>query len=191
MTDKQLKNDLVTELVSKKENLFTKYWLVIPIILTPVVLNSSLQLQAPINIIGDSESWLNFWGTYLASIVTLMVLYITVRHNQKNNKKTQQLQIAIMQNGIRERWLNDLVNTLKKNLSYVNLQKLTYHTNNIDLNLKDSCNFFLAEVSKGCNTDIETTLDFLFIEEEEKEKDTVKADYMDVFRVITNKQGNI
>jgi hypothetical protein len=187
MTDKQLKNKLLTELVSKKENLFKRYWFIPLILSVPIILNWSLQLQAPINIIGDSESWLNFFGMYSGSIVTLYVLYKTVKHNQKNNQETQNQQIAIMQNGIRERWLNDLVNTLKKNLSYVNLQKITYHTYNCHLNLQDSCNFFLAEVSKGCNTDIETTLDFLFIEEEEK--DTVKAKYIDVFREISNKQG--
>lgn len=176
-----------TKKLSKKENLFTKYWFILPILLAPIILNWSLQLQTSINIIGNSESWLNFWGMYSASIVTLIVLLITVRHNEKTNQKTQDQQIAIMQNGIRERWLNDLVITLKKNLSYVNRQKINHHTNNSLVNLQDSCNFFLAEVSKGCNTDIETTLDFLFIEKEEK--DTIKADYIDVFKKISNKQG--
>lgn len=175
-----------TKQESKKEKL--KIPLIILIILiAPPILNFILQLPAQIKVIGNSESWLNFWAAYSASIVTLYVLYITVKHNQKNNNETQQLQIAIMQNGIRERWLNDLVATLKKNLSYVNLQKIAYHTNNFHVNLQESYHFFFTEAIKDNNKDIETTLDFLFIEKEEN--DTIKANYIDVFRKISNKQG--
>jgi len=101
-----------------------KLWYLIPIILlTPILINYILLIESPIQIIGKSENWLSFWGTYIASIIsgliTLIVLYATLKQNEINNNLTKKLQIDIFKKQLEERRLSDFTQFMKENLSYI------------------------------------------------------------------------
>lgn len=67
---------------------------VIIIVLVPILLNYILLLRIGISeqwLIGDSESWLSFWGTYIGSIGTLLMVFITYKTLKQNNEQLNEL----------------------------------------------------------------------------------------------------
>ncbi|MBR1835227.1 MAG: hypothetical protein IJ785_06950 [Bacteroidales bacterium] len=66
----------------------------ITIVLTPILLNFILLLQIGIPeqlIVGDSKSWLSFWGTYTGSIGTILMVFITYKTLKQNNEQLDEL----------------------------------------------------------------------------------------------------
>lgn len=65
----------------------------IGLLLFPIILNYILQLHITDHIIGNCENWLSFWGSYLAVIANMVMVYyayktidVTIKTN-KNSKK--------------------------------------------------------------------------------------------------------
>lgn len=66
----------------------------ITIVLAPILLNFILLLQVGIPeqlIVGDSKSWLSFWGTYIGSIGTILMVFITYKTLKQNNEQLDEL----------------------------------------------------------------------------------------------------
>lgn len=64
------------------------------IVLAPILLNFILLLQIGIPeqlIIGDSKLWLSFWGTYIGSIGTILMVFITYKTLKQNNEQLDEL----------------------------------------------------------------------------------------------------
>ncbi len=99
-----------------RSNEYKNYWFygiiaLISIISVPIILNFVLQISFPnIKIIGDADTWLGFWSAYsgsvIGSMITLFVLYKTLRQNQENHKKQIDFQIEVIKHQGNQDWLN-------------------------------------------------------------------------------------
>ncbi|WP_192348838.1 hypothetical protein [Algoriphagus sp. Y33] len=101
----------------------------ISIISVPIILNFILQLSFPnIRIIGNIDTWLGFWSAYsgsvIGSMITLFVLYKTLRQNQENHKTQIDFQIEAIKHQGNKEWLNNLKIETLKNLSILNFEKI-------------------------------------------------------------------
>lgn len=158
--------------------LLKQYWYVLLIILIlPIGLNFALRLNTTNSIIGDSETWLAFWSTYLASIlgslITLYVLFKTLKQNEANNKdskdlqlevfeKSKNLQIAIYQKGLEERRIQELAHTFKESLHFIDNSKITYYQRLLRVGkLEEIEKYFLNEITRGINADSSYELDYI------------------------------
>lgn len=56
------------------------------ILLVPVILNFILQISCDLPIIGDPQTWLSFWGSFIGSLASFAMIVITV-HTLKQNKQ--------------------------------------------------------------------------------------------------------
>jgi len=139
-------------------------WYIVPLIfVTPLLLNYFLLLHSPIDIVGDSEIWLSFWGSYVASLVTLLVLFITLKQ-----------QMALFKRGLNERRIQNLSKNFKENFDFVRFMDVHYNIEFIrNHEYEKSHLFFFNEIQK-CLTKL-TIIDLDFYD-----KDTVE--YREVFK---------
>lgn len=64
----------------------TKFLIIIVgLILIPVALNFILQIPCVFPIIGDSQTWLSFWGSFIGALASFAMIVITI-HTLKQNK---------------------------------------------------------------------------------------------------------
>lgn len=106
-----------------------KFWQILLgllfILVIPVFLNYVLQIHIEANVIGNEETWLNFWAVYIGAILTaLMVLasYVTIDKTIKLNLSQRKLD-----------WLNEYRNVsasllidASPNTLGIMLQKLSF-----------------------------------------------------------------
>ena len=117
-----------------RSNEYKNYWLygiiaLISIISVPIILNSVLQISFPnIKIIGNTDTWLGFWSAYsgsvIGSMITLFVLYKTLRQNQENHKKQIDFQIEVIKHRGNQDWLSSLKIEILDNLAILNFEKI-------------------------------------------------------------------
>ena len=74
-------------------SIIKKYWWLLSSFIfaaIPVIINWLMLLPSPCEVYeGD---WLSFWGPYLGAIVPFLVLYFTIRSNEKENNKNRAAQ---------------------------------------------------------------------------------------------------
>lgn len=78
-----------------------KYWLqILLIIVTPLIINLLMGLPTYFPTVGDSSSWLGFWGSYIGAILSSAIaLYILYKQNQQNHNENiinRNLQLAVI-----------------------------------------------------------------------------------------------
>lgn len=69
--------------------------LVLIIILIPFALNFLLQCPVNVAVIGDEETWLTFWGSYIGVILTAMMVaasFLTIRASSNFNMSQRQVE---------------------------------------------------------------------------------------------------
>lgn len=78
------------------------------VIILPIVLNFILMLPRFCNIVGDANSWLNFWPVYLSSVASFVMIYFTWQmlklsqeqlkelHEQKEEENRARLEFNII-----------------------------------------------------------------------------------------------
>ncbi len=116
-----------------------KFIIVVLIILIfPIILNFVLQLSIfNTNIIGDEKLWLTFWSSYLGaiimSIITLFVLYKTLKQNQNNHKRLTKFQIETINTQAKKEWFFELKKLIINNLSTLNFENVNTFLNQIKI----------------------------------------------------------
>lgn len=157
--------------------LIKKYWyLLVLLFVLPIGLNFLLQANAPFSVIGDPSVWLTFWGTYSASIIgsliTLFVLYKTLKQNEANNEESKSLQIAIFKKGLEERRILELSVILKNCLHYIDYPKLSRNCNALkSKEFSETRSFFDSEIVRSLNTLSSLSLDFITSDKDDKENE--------------------
>ena len=87
---------------------FKKYWwLLILIVVAPIIINYALLIPAFGPVVGDNVHWLSFWGSYLAALVSFIILFIQREDNHKENEQNRQLQINVLKYQQEMQWLNE------------------------------------------------------------------------------------
>lgn len=63
----------------------------IAIVTMPIFLNFILQIDTPfgIKVIGDAVVWLQFWGTYLSTLISLLMAYVAFASLNEMKKQTE------------------------------------------------------------------------------------------------------
>lgn len=125
----------------------------------------------------------------MGSLITLFVLYKTLSQNEENNKETKAQQINILKIQLRQRWLDNLVETLKQNISYVKISELNDTISNISTDIERAEIFFNNEISISISKPIELTLQFLG-SMENKFEENKESIYLNVFKDISSQYGN-
>ncbi len=59
--------------------------IIVGLILIPIALNFILQIPCGFPIIGDSKTWLSFWGSFIGALASFAMIVITI-HTLKQNK---------------------------------------------------------------------------------------------------------
>lgn len=134
---------------------FKKYWwLLILIVVAPIIINYALLIPAFGPVVGDNVHWLSFWGSYLAALVSFIILFIQREDNHKENKQNRQLQINVLKYQQEMQWLNenknillDFVLLLHKN-DLIQLMKRMSEGQNISDSIKQLMERFIAANSK-------------------------------------------
>lgn len=73
----------------KKKEIFLIIIVVIVFVTLPFFLNWILQKEAVVQVIGDSVTWLSFWGTYIGAVLTavmVLVAFISIRKTANINR---------------------------------------------------------------------------------------------------------
>lgn len=172
--------------------LLKKYWyLIVLLFILPIGLNFLLQANAPYSIVGDSSNWLSFWSTYLASIlgslITLFVLYKTLKQNEANNDESKKLQVIIFKKGLEERRIHELSIILKDSLRFINYTK--FHRNYnfiISEEYETASSFFDVEITRCLDSFSLISLDFI-----SSDKDKIEEEYLTLFKNVLNEYTNL
>ena len=105
-----------------------------PIVLNYLVFSPSCQQSA-----GDLKDWISFWGSYLSAIISAMIAFAIliiqrkdnqVENNQNRdnnhieNENNRQLQLNVLEYQQQSQWLNNLRESMIKNI-------IVYQTNNL------------------------------------------------------------
>lgn len=61
--------------------------LIVPLIIEKVIVNEKIFFfKMPESVLGN-EQWFSFWGSYLGALITLVVMMITIKYNNQENRK--------------------------------------------------------------------------------------------------------
>lgn len=105
------------------------WWIAILVLALPVVINFILQIPAFTPIVGDSESWLSFWGGYLGAIISASVAFIILaiqsRQNKEENQANRKLQINVIKHQQEQARLQNIINASAKLISDTGLTKIS------------------------------------------------------------------
>jgi len=131
-------------MIKKIQIIFNIVIAAIAIFTVPIALNYLLPLNNSFfNINGDEEKWFSFWSSYsgavISGLITLFVLFSTLKQNQENyikqikhsdelNRKQMSFQIKLLGNQIKQKWLIDLKAALSDNiniLDFCNIEKMS------------------------------------------------------------------
>lgn len=75
-----------------KDRKYLLVTIVMLLILFPFVLNWILLREAIVPVVGDGNTWLQFWPVYLSAIASFGMIYFTYRSLQQNMKQVEELQ---------------------------------------------------------------------------------------------------
>lgn len=100
----------------KSSNYIKVILIVIGYVTLPFILNYILGLDNPTNypIIGNPSDWLGFWAVYLGTAIPLIVVWLTIRDNNKQNTQNRELQTNVLEYQIKIQWINQLTTILLK-----------------------------------------------------------------------------
>src|SRR5574344_1046351 len=71
---------MLSETNNKPQRLKSTWWgIILIIVLLPIVLNFILQIPHFTPIVGNNETWLNFWVTYISAVASFAMVFITWR----------------------------------------------------------------------------------------------------------------
>lgn len=105
------------------------WWIAILVLVLPVVMNRILQIPAFTHIVGDSESWLSFWGGYLGAIISagvaFVILAIQYGQNKEENLRNRQLQINVIKHQQEQAWLHNIIEISAKLIYDTNLARIS------------------------------------------------------------------
>ena len=137
-----------------------KYQLIICLILyiaTPFLINYLVGCQNPtqLKIVGNGETWINFWSVYFSGLIPFIALWFTIRHNRaesqriiqankEQNDLNRQLQIDTIKYQMRLERLEKLrtaIVNMSEALSFNVADKFINKTNCLDLNNVVSAEF--------------------------------------------------
>jgi hypothetical protein len=121
----------------------------IAIFAVPIGLNYLLPLNNSLfNINGNEKKWFSFWSNYsgavISGLITLFVLFSTLKQNQKNhikqidysdelNRRQMSFQIKLFGNQIKQKWLIDLKAVLSENLNILDFWSIEKISNKISI----------------------------------------------------------
>lgn len=112
-----------------KELVKRYWWIAVLVLVLPVVINFVLQIPAFTPIVGDSESWLSFWGGYLGAIISASVAFIILaiqsRQNKEENQANRKLQIDVIKHQQEQARLQNIINASAKLISDTGLTKIS------------------------------------------------------------------
>ncbi len=113
---------------------------IIVILVVPIGINFLLPIEIDrFNILGDVKQWFNFWSAYAGAVVsgliTLWVLYKTLRQNQENhinqkeytkklNEEQRIFQVNLLKNQAKQKWLENLKQTVIDNLDLIDFRHI-------------------------------------------------------------------
>lgn len=168
------------------------WWLIVIVLIFPIMLNLALRLSSPFPVIGDEKLWLsilvNYGGALIGSFITLFVLYKTLSQNERNNNETKALQVNILKIQLRQKWLDNLVETLKQNISYIKISELNDAVLNLSTDIERTEIFFHKEISISISKPIELTLHFIGSMDNELEENQ-ESIYLKLFKEISSEYG--
>ena len=105
------------------------WWIAVLVLVLPVVINFVLQIPAFTPIVGDSESWLSFWGGYLGAIISASVAFVILaiqsRQNKEENQANRKLQINVIKHQQEQARLQNIINASAKLISDTGLTKIS------------------------------------------------------------------
>lgn len=70
-----------------------KYYIIfiLAILSMPIVLNFSLQLPSIVKVIGDAQTWLSFWASFIGAIASFAMIAITYHTLQQNQSQLDEI----------------------------------------------------------------------------------------------------
>lgn len=105
------------------------WWIAVLVLVLPVVINFVLQIPAFTQTVGDSETWLSFWGGYLGAIISASVAFIILaiqsRQNKEENQNNRKLQINVIRHQQEQAWLHDIIQVAAKLISDASLAEIS------------------------------------------------------------------
>lgn len=112
-----------------KELVKRYWWIAVLVLVLPVVINFVLQIPTFTPIVGDSETWLSFWGGYLGAVVSagvaFIILIIQYQQNKDENRNNRQLQINTIKHQQEQARLHSITEVSAKIISDTNLAKVS------------------------------------------------------------------
>ncbi len=63
-------------------------------LLLPIGINFIVSLNTPqwANVVGDENTWINFWAVYISGIIPFIILFLTLNNNNVQNRENRRLQ---------------------------------------------------------------------------------------------------
>ena len=134
----------------------------------PYLINYLILKPKQFGIVGDTTTWLSFWGSYIGVVISAtiayFVLYKQLKQNHKENKSNRDLQLAVIKQQQQLQKLDNLKLVSGEYLKNYNSYNLTIFGNEISRNTKDvNCEIKLFAEKTKC---IKYNLDFLIKNEE-------------------------
>lgn len=70
-----------------------KYYIIfiLAILAMPIVLNFSLQLPSIVKVIGDAQTWLSFWASFIGAISSFAMIAVTYHTLQQNQSQLDEI----------------------------------------------------------------------------------------------------
>lgn len=70
-----------------------KYYIIfiLAILAVPIILNFSLQLPSIVKVIGDAQTWLSFWASFIGAIASFAMIAITYHTLQQNQSQLDEI----------------------------------------------------------------------------------------------------
>ncbi len=145
---------------------------IIAIISVPIALNYLVPIENRyFTVFGTESTWFSFWSCYsgavISGLITLFVLFRTLRQNQQNfikqknnseelNREQKIFQLKLLDTQNRQRWLIEIKGKLKEDLEildFSNIERLTNKISIVDSNseLMDNISSFERRI-KGTQT---------------------------------------
>lgn len=106
------------------KKIFNSAWdflIILVILISPIIVNWIVKADFGFIIAGDQNGWLAFYGALVGSLITMFVLYKTLKRSHEENEYNRNLQLSILKYQQKTAWINELKSSL------INL-KLIYDT---------------------------------------------------------------
>lgn len=153
------------------KKIIKEHWILLLILcLFPVVINYVVLIPSFLPVVGDSEKWLSFFGSFSGSVimagVTLYVLKTQLKQNhdenEKNrktnelaNEKNRKLQIKILEYQQQIQWLNSFRQASAEYVKTFNANDLIAITNTLVVNPQEAHNMLKLLLDSAKTHDIQ------------------------------------